>query len=105
MDDLYGLYGAYFNVNSRPDLCSDNEICEEDESQNNTVATAADVDEIAVLENAFGDLQGKTLRIELPTILGILPRKRKRIDAYNALAKKLKLDKNCELVITSRKTK
>lgn len=100
-DDLYGLYSGFFNTNSRPDLYLDNEVYIEE-----TVATIApSTDDISVLEAVYGVLQGKTIEVELSALLEILPRKRKRIDAYNSLVRMLKAEKDCTLTIKSRKTK
>lgn len=96
-DDFYGLYSAFFNFNSRPDLCPDNEVHEKPKS--------VEDGEIGVLEKAYGSLRGKTINVELATLLELLPRKRKRIDAYKSLIKILKIDKDCTLVIKSRKTR
>lgn len=102
-DDLYGLYQGFFNTNSRPDLYLDNEVFEEPM----TIAPVENTptDEISILEGSFGDLQGKTIEVELSALLEILPRKRRRIDAYNSLIRILKAEKDCVLTIKSRKTK
>ncbi len=99
MDDLYGLYSAFFDFNPRKDLCPDNEVYEEAKE------IAPDDDEIKILERIFGNVQGKTIETELPRLLEILPRKRRRIDAYSALIKRLKAEKDCDLIIKSRKSK
>lgn len=99
MDDLYGLYCAYFDFNPRKDLCPDNEV------YGDVKAIAPDDNEIMTLERIFGNLQGRTLEVELSRLLEILPRKRRRIDAYSALVKRLKAERDCDLIIKSRKTK
>lgn len=62
-------------------------------------------DEISILEGVYGGLNEKAIEVELSALLEILPRTRKRIDAYTGLIKRLKAERNCELMIKSRKTK
>lgn len=102
MDDLYGLYCAYFDFNPRKDLCPDNEVYGKGKA---IAPDVPDDDEIMTLERIFGNLQGKKLEVELSRLLEILPRKRRRIDAYSALVKRLKAERDCDLIIKSRKTK
>lgn len=99
MDDLYGLYSAFLDINPRKDLCPDNEVYGKAE------IIAPDDNEIMILEKIFGKLQGKTIEVGLSRLLEILPRKRRRIDAYTALVKNLKAEKDCDLSIKSRKSK
>ncbi len=99
IDDLYGLYSAFFDFNPRKDLCLDNEVYGKAE------IVAPDDEEIMILEQVFGNVQGKTLEVELSRLLEILPRKRRRIDAFSALVKNLKTEKDCDLIIKSRKSK
>ena len=101
MDDLYGLYSAYFDFNPRKDLCLDNEVYKKEEKAAPVISTV----EISILEGVYGDLNEKAIEVELSALLEILPRARRRIDAYNGLTKRLKAERNCVLIIKSRKTK
>lgn len=101
MDDLYGLYSAYFDFNPRKDLCPDNEVYKKEENAAPVITT----DEITILEGIYGDLNEKDIEVELSALLEILPRTRRRIDAYTALVKNLKAEKDCDLSIKSRKSK
>ncbi len=62
-------------------------------------------DDINALENVYGNLQSKALKVELQELLKIVPRERRRIDAYSGLVSELAKEKGCELTIVSRKTK
>ena len=63
-------------------------------------------DEIEVLARYCGGLaKGKVVRIGLHEILDIIPRKRRKTDAYYALKKQLREEYGTELVIESRGTK
>lgn len=63
-------------------------------------------DEIEVLARYCGGLaKGKVIRIGLHEILDIIPRKRRKADAYLGLKKKLRDDYDAELIITSRASK
>lgn len=63
-------------------------------------------DEIMILAKHYGGLvSGMTLSVELKELLDLIPRKRRKADAYYALAKKLKDDYGVELRITSRTSK
>lgn len=63
-------------------------------------------DEIEVLARYCGGLaKGKVVRIGLHEILDIIPRKRRKADAYYALKKQLRDEYGVELVITSRASK
>ena len=61
--------------------------------------------DIKALEDIYGDLRNQTISVELQDLLGLIPRERKRIDAYRGLVSTLKKDMGCTLNITSRKTK
>jgi hypothetical protein len=61
--------------------------------------------EIKELEGVYGELNNKTITVELQDLLALIPRERKRIDAYRGLVSTLKKDLGCTLNITSRKTK
>ena len=63
-------------------------------------------DEIEVLARYCGGLaKGKVIKIGLHEILDIIPRKRRKADAYYALKKQLRDEYGVELVIESRGTK
>ena len=61
--------------------------------------------EFSILAEKFGELKaGKIIEVSLQELLTIIPRKRKRSDAYKGLVTKLKkLD--VTLIINSNKTK
>ncbi len=64
-------------------------------------------DDIAILENIFGEkfTTGLSISYSLQEILSILPRERKRVDSYTALAKYLYDERGITLTIKSNKTK
>ena len=71
-----------------------------------TSPTTAPEDECSVLARHFGGLvSGMTLTVELRELLDLIPRRRRKADAYYALGKKLKDDYGVELRITSRTSK
>ena len=62
-------------------------------------------DEIKRLEAEWGPLiEGQHLTVQLQDLLVLLPRARRRIDAYNGLVKEL-ANRGVTLTIKSRKTK
>ncbi len=61
-------------------------------------------EDIENLKQKYGDLADRQITIELEELLSLVPRQRKRADAYVGLQGALKRF-NCELHITSRKTK
>lgn len=63
-------------------------------------------DEILLLARTHGPV-GSGVRIELglQEALKLFPRKRKRVDAYSKLIRKVREEYNTELIIKSRKTK
>jgi len=60
--------------------------------------------EIEILKQKYGDLTNRQISIELEELLCLVPRQRRRADAYVGLKGALKRF-NCDLNITSRKTK
>jgi hypothetical protein len=79
---------------------------EEPGIQTSVSAPKTPEDEIEVLARYCGGLaKGKVIRIGLHEILDIIPRKRKKADAYLGLKKKLRDDYGVELVIESRASK
>ena len=91
-------------------------LCLEAEGKSEQNAAPADMDdgqqpenpyagEIKRLEDEFGPLMdGQHLTIQLQDLLALLPRARKRVDAYNGLVKEL-ANRGVTLTIKSRKTK
>ena len=91
-------------------------LCLEAEGKSEMNAAPVDMDdgqqpenpyagEIKRLEAEYGPLmEGQHLTIQLQDLLVLLPRARKRIDAYNGLAKEL-ANRGVTLTIKSRKTK
>ena len=62
-------------------------------------------DEIKRLEDEFGPLiEGQHLTVQLQDLLALVPRARRRIDAYNGLVKEL-ANRGVTLTIKSRKSK
>lgn len=78
------------------------------ESTTETAATPTvqyDDPEYTVLSMHLGPLEtGRTITVSLTELLTILPRQRRRADAYAGLVKKLGKD-GITLIITSRRTK
>lgn len=63
-------------------------------------------DEILLLAREYGPLgSGVKIELGLQEALKLFPRKRKRVDAYGKLIRKVREEYNAELIITSRKTK
>ena len=61
--------------------------------------------EIKKLEAEYGPLiEGRHLTVQLQNLLALIPRARRRIDAYNGLVKEL-ANRGVTLTIKSRKTK
>ena len=91
-------------------------LCLEAEGKNELNAALADMDdgqqpenpyagEIKRLEAEYGPLmEGQRLTIQLQDLLVLIPRARKRIDAYKGLIKEL-ANRGVTLTIKSRKTK
>lgn len=61
--------------------------------------------DIRALEEKYGNLEDKEITIDLQTLLQLVPRERRRIDAYRGLLSYLEDKRNCKITITSRKTK
>ena len=63
-------------------------------------------DEIEVLARYCGGLaKGKVIKIGLHEMLDLIPRKRRKADAYYALKKQLRDEYGTELIIESRASK
>ncbi len=68
-------------------------------------ATSRYDNDIQTLEKEYGVLENSNIVIDLQKLLKIVPRERRRIDAYRGLLKFLKDTRKCIITITSRKTK
>ena len=91
-------------------------LCLEAEKKNELDAAPVDMDdgqqsesqyagEIKRLGSEYGPLiEGQHLTVQLQDLLGLLPRARRRIDAYNGLVKEL-ANRGVTLTIKSRKSK
>jgi len=91
-------------------------LCLEAEEKNELDAAPSDMDdgqqpddpyadEIKKLEAEYGPLiEGQHLTVQLQDLLALVPRARKRIDAYNGLVKEL-ANRGVTLTIKSKKTK
>ena len=91
-------------------------LCLEAEGKNELDAAPGDMgdgqepgdpyaDEIKKLEAKYGPLiEGQHLTVQLPNLLALVPRARRRIDAYNGLVKEL-ANRGVTLTIKSRKSK
>ena len=91
-------------------------LCLEAEMKNELDAAPGDMDdgqqpgdpyadEIKRLEAEWGPLiEGQHLTVQLQDLLALVPRARRRIDAYNGLVKEL-ANRGVTLTIKSRKTK
>lgn len=63
-------------------------------------------EEMLLLAREYGPIgSGVRIELDLHEALKLFPRKRKRVDAYSKLIRKVREDYNAELIITSRKTK
>lgn len=97
MDDLiYDLCQAFFS-NQHSEVEKEKIVALEQTARNQTDA------EIELLTKHYGELNGKNIEISLHAILSLIPRKRKRVDAYSHLARRLAIEKNCNLIIKSKK--
>ena len=103
--DMIGLMCALFDTEPRKDLEHNNKIQEvttpDKVKQNDSKYEA----EIKALVAEFGSLSGLCIEIDLQRLLEIVPRRRRRTDAYQGLVSELKSKLDCELIIRSRKNK
>lgn len=60
--------------------------------------------EAEILKKRYGELEGLTIDCTLRKMLDLIPKPRKRSDAYKGLVRYLRDEYNCELRITSRKS-
>lgn len=61
--------------------------------------------DIEALKYVYGNLNGQSISIDLQGLLSIVPRNRRRCEAYLGLQTMLRNKYGCTLHITSRKTK
>lgn len=100
---MIGLMCALFDTEARKDLEHNNKIQEvttPDKVKQNDSKYEAD---IKALVAEFGNLSGLCIEIDLQRLLEIVPRRRRRTDAYQGLVSELKSKLDCELKIHSRK--
>lgn len=103
--DMIGLMCALFDTEPRKDLEHNNKIQEvttPDKVKQNSSKYEA---EIKALVAEFGNLSGLCIEVDLQRLLEIVPRRRRRTDAYQGLVSELKSKLDCELIIRSRKNK
>lgn len=97
MDDLiYDLCQAFFS-NQHSEVEKEKVVAQEQTAQDQMDA------EIELLTKHYGELDGKTIEISLTEMLSLIPRKRKRVDAYSKLTRRLAIEKNCNLNIKTTK--
>ena len=103
--EMMSLLCALFDTEPRKDLEHNNKIQEvttpDKVKQNDSKYEA----EIKALVAEFGSLSGLCIEIDLQRLLEIVPRRRRRTDAYQGLVLELKSKLDCELIIRSRKNK
>ena len=103
--DMIELMCALFDTEPRKDLEHNNKIQEvttPDKVKRNDSKYEA---EIKALVAEFGNLSGLCIEVDLQRLLEIVPRRRRRTDAYQGLVSELKSKLDCELIIRSRKNK
>lgn len=103
-DSQYSYPNRQDITSAAPDVnkerVKENEMLSTEEGREQTL------DEILLLARTHGPI-GSGVRIELglQEALKLFPRKRKRVDAYSKLIRKVREEYGTELIITSRKTK
>ena len=99
--NLFSLFGGSYQTGRSDDASPD--VIEEKESK--VIIPEKFKDDIERLESYCGvELKsGLCIEIELSELLEILPRERRRKDAYNRLVKFLAEEMNVQLTIKSRK--
>ena len=75
-----------------------------DESEKKDSAIDKYKSEAEILKKRYGELEGLIIDIRLGKLLELIPKPRKRSDAYKGLVRYLRNEYNCELRITSRKS-
>lgn len=110
MSFLEILYNATHHVDMglRQEKESEENLCPAIEpvvSKRKSIANEKLVPELAVLANEFGELkERKQIEVELNRLLELLPRQRKKSDAYKGIKSELK-KMGVELIITSKTKK
>ena len=101
--NLYNLFSNEVKyLESRQDSVSPDVI----ESKGNTVIVPDKFkDDVEALEKYIGrDLEnGLCIKVDLAELLTVIPRERKRADAYNTLRRFLKNEFNIDLIINKKK--
>lgn len=108
LDRLMYLLGGKVDLPfSRRDRAASPDVIVKKESATNQTIPRKFRDDIAILENIFGEkfTTGLCINYSLQEILSILPRERKRVDSYAALTKYLHETRGITLTITSNKSK
>lgn len=109
MSFLEILYNATHHVDMglRQEKESKENLCPAIEpvvSKRKSIANEQLAPELEVLANEFGELtEGKQIEVELSRLLELLPRQRKKSDAYKGIRSELK-KMGVELIITKSKT-
>lgn len=95
---IHSFFGGFQGDSSKPSVA-----CQED---NPKTSENKYRDDIEALREKYGELTtGLSIEIQLSELLSIIPRERKRIDAYKSLISYLKEKHGVNLIIKSRKTK
>jgi len=104
MELLQTLYGCLFGYGTVTGLLSTLHPAHEKTAPMKQEAMNYYEDELKAIEDRYGDIPPTGLCIELTKLLEIVPRHRRRIDAYTQLIKYAD-GKGKRITITSRKTK
>ena len=100
---LWNLLNGLFGTGKKTDIIQKQIDTQDTTTENKSLSID---DEIMILAKHYGGLvSGMTLTVELKELLDLIPRKRRKADAYYALGKKLKDEYGVELRITSRTSK
>lgn len=98
---IHSFFGGLQGNSSKPTVA----ICQEDKPKTNETKEKYS-DDIKALTEKYGELKtGLCIEIELSELLNIIPRDRRRIDAYRGLISYLQEKYGVILNIKSRKTK
>lgn len=98
---ISSFFGGLQGNSSKPTVA----ICQEDKPKTNETKEKYS-DDIKALTEKYGELRtGLCIEIELSEILNIVPRDRRRIDAFRGLISYLQEKYGVTLTIKSRKTK
>ena len=105
----FNLLEALFGSNARLDLVEQHQVAvpagdKEERLNSRRIEKKQYEEEVSILASHFGGLQAGTgLCITLQELLALIPRQRKRRDAYRRLVSYLSDTYNIELKINSRK--